>query len=145
MSVIFPSTVIFLFFYKGLHPFLFRWFYYWTYKNKIMPSRSTLKVIPSIVNGSDVHNNLNSWQNLSLQLVFNPIHISLIQEKISFRREYLANWKKWSLLFRCFSDPSRNITVWSAYCSKHSISFPIFIPFIFHFLLIYRYPIFLNT
>ena len=94
--------------------------------NNIMPPRFTSKVIPSIVNGSDVNYNLNSWQNLSLQLVYFTIHMSLVQEKFSFGPEYLANWKRCSVLFRCFSDLSRNITLSSEYCSKNRIPFPVF-------------------
>lgn len=62
--------------------------------NISLPSRFTLNVISNIANGSDVHSNLASWQNISLQFIFDPIHMTLVLEMFGFRPEYLkVDWE----------------------------------------------------
>ena len=92
--------------------------------NISLPSRFTLNVISNIANGSDVHSNLASWQNLSLQFIFDPIHMTLVLEMFGFRPEYLkVDWEDPVHSLASFKEYNSIINV----CSKHTVSRPIFL------------------
>ena len=93
--------------------------------------RAALSLISNIVRVSSVQFMLYSWQYLSLQFILDLLQTAFVLSKLGVKLEYLENWNKRSREFlKLFTDPSRNITISSAYCNMEYSVLPILMPFI---------------